>query len=123
MAKASLKTKGGTIITIEGTHEEVARIVSEFNRVDTVSQLKKEVSKRDLVKKEEKKRRGASDLIIELREEGFFDKPKGINEIGNELETKGHLYPITTLSGILIGLVRKRLLGRKKTDGKWVYGK
>jgi len=123
MVRASLKTKSGTIITVEGTHEEVAKIVSEFNRVDTIGQLKKEVSRRELVKKEDKKRRGASDLIIELREGGFFDKPKGINEIGNELEVKGHLYPVTTLSGVLIGLVRKKLLGRKKNDGKWVYGK
>ena len=72
---------------------------------------------------DENKRRAASDLIVELREDGFFAKPKTLGEIAEALERIGYIYPTTTLSGVVIGLVQKKLLGRKRVNGKWVYGK
>ena len=68
-------------------------------------------------------RSAASDLVVELKEDRFFDKPKGLAEISKALEEKGFIYPVTTLSGVVLGLVQKRLLGRKKLEGRWVYGK
>jgi hypothetical protein len=58
-----------------------------------------------------------------LKEDGFFDKRKGLAEISKALEEKGYIYPVTTLSGVMLGLVQKRLLGRRKVEGRWVYGK
>lgn len=123
MAKAVIKTKTGTSIVIEGTQEEVAKIVTDFDNRETIIRTKTEATKELVRKKEDKKRRGASNLIIELREEGFFDEAKTLGEIAAALEDKGYLYPVTTLSGVILGLVQKKLIGRKKTDGKWVYGK
>ncbi len=40
-----------------------------------------------------------------------------------KLEESGHLCPVTTLSGVMLGLVQKRLLSRVKRDGVWMYGK
>ena len=123
MPKAIIKSKTGTTITIEGTKEELARILSDFERTSIVREIKTKASKEAVKKKDENKRRAASDLIVELREDGFFAKPKTLREIAEALERIGYIYPTTTLSGVVIGLVQKKLLGRKRVNGKWVYGK
>ncbi len=74
-------------------------------------------------KRERKKQDSAKDHIVTLKEESFFDKPKPLSEVAKKLEESGHLYPVTTLSGVMLGLVQKRLLGRVKRDGVWMYGK
>ena len=88
-----------------------------------LQQAKKSIARTRTTKKVEKKREGASDLIVELRETGFFNKPKGLGDIAHVLEEKGYLYPVTSLSGVVLGLVKKRELRRKKHERKWVYGK
>ncbi len=123
MAKATIKSKSGAIITIEGTNQEISNILTMFEKTSVVGQAKEAIARVKSVKKEQKKRSAASDLIVELKEEGFFQKPKTLAEISNALEEKGYLYPTTSLSGVMLGLVQKRLMGRKKLKGKWVYGK
>ena len=70
-----------------------------------------------------KKRDSASDLIVGLKENGFFEKPKSLGDIATKLEEQGYLYAVTSLSGIVLGLVKKGHLRRKRLEGKWVYGK
>ena len=123
MAKATIKSKTGATITVEGTKEEVAKILSDFERTATIGYVKESISRKKIRKREEKKRKAASDLIVELKEEGYFDRPKSLTDIAQVLENRGYLYPTTTLSGVALGLVKKKLLSRKKIDGKWVYGK
>ena len=123
MAKATIKSKTGAVITIEGSEAEVSNILSNFERTAAVSHAKQVLTKNQGEKKENKKRSSASDLMIGLRERGFFDKPKGLNEIAEALEEEGFLYPVTTLSGVVLGLVQKKMLRRKKADRRWVYGK
>lgn len=123
MAKATIKSNTGAIITVEGTEKEVSNILAYFESTVSVSRAKETISKNNRAKKEQKKRMAASDLIVILKEDGYFDKPKSLAEIAKALEEKGYIYPVTTLSGVMIGLVQKKLLGRKKLDGKWVYGK
>ena len=123
MAKATIKSKTGAVITVEGSDKEVANILGVFERTAAVGHAKEKISKGQVIKKEEKKRSAASDLIIGMKEDGFFDKAKGLNEIGKALEEAGYIYPVTTLSGVMLGLVQKKLLGRKKTEGRWIYGK
>jgi len=123
MAKATIKSQSGAVIVIEGTEKEVSHILAVVERAATVAQVKEAVTKAHAVKREQKKRMAASDLVVELKEDGFFNKPKNLGEITNALEEKGYVYPMTTLSGVVIGLVQKKLLGRKRVEGKWVYGK
>jgi hypothetical protein len=123
MAKATIKSKSGTVITIEGSDTEVSSILATYEKSAVVGQVKEVAAKVTSEKKEQKKRAAASDLVVELKEEGFFDKPKGLADVARALEEKGYLYPVTTLSGVVLGLVQKRLLGRKKLEGRWVYGK
>jgi hypothetical protein len=123
MPKATVSLKDGTTVTIEGNQEEVAQMLVDFERLRGVGEVKKQVSVEKKKNKEVKKRATASDLIIEVKEEGFFDTPKTLNEIVEALEGRGYIYPATTLSAVVIGLVQEKLLGRKKIEGKWVYGK
>lgn len=123
MPKATIKSKAGAIITIEGSASEVANMLGTIERAATIGHAKEAVSRSKRAAKEDKKRSSASDLIIGLREEGFFEKPKSLGDISKALEEKGFLYPVTTLSGVVLGLVQKRNLRRKKTSGKWTYGK
>ncbi len=114
MAKATIKSKTGAMITIEGTEKEVSNILSNFERTSIVSQAKKSISRSQAEKKQEKKHRAVSDLIIELKEEGFFDKPKNLIEVVHVLEERGRITPITSLSGLMIGFVQKKIFSRKK---------
>lgn len=123
MAKATIKSRTGAVITIEGSDAEVSAIIATFERTSSVGPAKETISRRKTVEKEQRKRLAASDLVIELKEEGFFEKPRGLAEVSKALEERGYLYPVTTLSGVVLGLVQKKLLRRKKQDKRWVYGK
>ena len=123
MAKATIKSKTGAVITVEGSDSEVSNILSVFERTSAVSHAKEAATKNQARKKETKKRLAASNLVINLKEDGFFEKPKSLSDISKALEEQGYLYPITSLSGIVLGLVQKKNLRRKKIEGKWAYGK
>jgi len=123
MAKATIKASSGAIITVEGTHEEVAKIISNYEKTSIVGQAKEAIARTKSIKNNAKKREGASDLLIGLREAGFFTKPRTLAEMSDALEEKGFLYPNTTLSGVVLGLVKRKELRRKKMEGRWVYGK
>ena len=123
MPKVTIKSKTGALVTIEGTEGEVAAILAHYENRTSVIHAKEAISKGVVEKKDQKKRMAAADLIVGLKEDGQFDKPKSLTEIAEALEEKGYIYPITTLSGVMIGLVQRKLFGRKKVDGKWVYGK
>ena len=123
MAKATIKSSTGALITIEGSESELSSILATFERSTASGQAKGVVARQQEKKKAAKKRLGASDLVIELSEKGFFAKPKTLTEISTALEEGGFLYPVTTLSGVVLGLVKKKQLRRKKIDGRWAYGK
>ena len=123
MAKAVIQLKNGATVSIEGTQNEVAEILARFENTRVVSEIKQHVKVERAEKKGNKKRATATELIVELKEEGFFEKPRTFGEVTHALESRGYLYPGTTLSGVMLGLVQKKLLRRKKHEGKWVYGK
>ena len=81
MAKATIKSKTGALITIEGTEKEVSNVLAHLEITATVGRAKEEIKKGNVVKKEQKKRAAASDLIIGLKEDGYFEKPKSLNYI------------------------------------------
>src|SRR5690348_12508318 len=118
MVKAEINKKDGTRIVIDGTEKEVKRILNLIAEdTPTKSQKMKRVSET------KKGKMSIGDMILELKEEGFFDSPKSLIEIKNSLSAKGGIYEVTTLSASVIRLVRKRILGRVKQDSKWMYVK
>ena len=60
-------------------------------------------------------------LISGLVDGGFFKTPKELGAIKVALEEGGHFYPVTTLSPVLLRLVRKKVLRRIKDKKRWTY--
>ncbi len=117
MAKAHIITKDGTKVTIEGTPQEVASLVT---------QLKGGIPQTSVISKTTKKHKGQAkatpvNLISEFIDGGFFKKPKELGAIKIALEEQGHYYPVTSLSPALLRLVRKRQLRRIKDKKRWLY--
>ena len=122
MAKATITNDKGLKIVVEGSPEEVQEIIRQASggtaRGGSASRAQK-VTK--AAAKAVKRLPSATDAIQELNEEGFFDKPKGLADIKQKLADQGMIYPVTTLSGVVLGLVRRRKLGRVRQDGRWSY--
>ena len=116
MAKAHLTTKSGTTITIEGTQEEVASLIALFDGGAAKPRVRLSKRRASVAGKS-----GPVDLISELIDGGFFKKPKELGSIKLALEEQGHYYPVTTLSPILLRLVRKKELRRIKDKKRWLY--
>ena len=131
MAKALITTNAGTKISIEGSSSEIKEIIPVIKRLEGGADRISDESAVDYgVFKNKRKRinsiqksNTATDVILALREQDYFDKPKNLLEIKNALEEQGMIYPVTTLSPILLRLVRKRLIGRVKSDKRWCYVK
>lgn len=126
MAKASIKSKSGTTILIEGTDSEVARIVTLLeDRGGNETGLRRRRTPQPMMAKERENNAkfNATDGILRLREEGFFNKQKTLLDIKRALDEQGLIYPLTTLSGVVLKQVRKRNLRRIKEKKNWEYVK
>jgi hypothetical protein len=64
---------------------------------------------------------GPIDHIREMLGDDFFKKPKGITDVKAELENRGHHIAITSLSGPLQRLVKRKELRRQRNEGRYVY--
>jgi hypothetical protein len=124
MAKAKITTSKGTKILIEGEPAEISQILTAIKSEESFSARNEVTHSVGLRKRTiQQKNNTATDIVISLRETGYFDKPKTLLDIKNALEEQGMIYPMTTLSGVLLKQVRKRTLGRIKQNKKWSYVK
>lgn len=125
MPQAHIETRSGTKISIEGTAEEISKIIADLERHEHFLTFRFERKKE--IKREEKKntetRQTLTDSIIKLKEENFFDQPRSLKDIQEFLRARGMIYPTTTLSGVLIILIRRGELGRIREEGLWKYVK
>ena len=115
MAKAQIITGRGTKITIEGEAEEVAFLIDRFDSSSSPS-IAAATKQNRLSSKA-----GPQDRILALVAAGFFKRPQGLGAIRAALIEQGHFYPVTTLSPVLLRLVRNRLLRRIKENNVWSY--
>lgn len=121
MAKAHIALTDGTKITIEGTSDEVAALVSKLSTSTPPSSKDKRRSGKTSEQSTSKSKYGPVDLISALIDGGFFKKPKELGSIRLALEEQGHYYPVTTLSPLMLRLVRKKHLRRLKDKKRWLY--
>jgi len=56
MAKATIKSSTGAVITVEGNEEEVSRILSAYEKSSGVGQAKEATAPNKVVKRDEPKR-------------------------------------------------------------------
>src|ERR1039457_5650618 len=120
MAKARILASDGAEVNVEGSPSEIAALLREMNiKPGHLGSS----SKPDPVAKPIAKsgRATLADLLDELIGDQFFKKPKGLGQVRKQLGDLGHHYPLTSLSGPLMGYVRKRKLRRFKESGKYLY--
>jgi len=115
MAKAHITTKEGALITIEGTPAEVAAITEKLGGAMAPSLQKGSKHRQSKLKPT------PMGLLGSLIDGNFFKKPKDLAAVKVALEEMGHIYPMTTLSPILLRLVRKHQLRRIKEKNRWFY--
>jgi hypothetical protein len=118
MAKAQVTTSNGARITIEGTADEVAALVRQL---DGSSARQPKGRAPAPARRENRPVAGPMSLLSELIDGGFFKKPKELSAIKHALEEQGHFYPVTSLSPVVLRLVRKRQLRRIRDKKRWLY--
>jgi hypothetical protein len=114
MVKAVMTTRDGATVTIEGSQDEVAALLARFGEKRGVGEAR---SKGSLAKSKPT----PMGLISELIVEGFFREPKELGAVGLALKERGHFYPVTTLSTLMLRLVRRKELRRIKDKKRWTY--
>ena len=75
------------------------------------------------ITKSQKKPTSITSFITFLSKEGFFDTPKTLKEISNELARRGYHYQTSSLTNPIQILLRKRSIGRIIVNGQWAYVK
>ena len=121
MVRAEINTASGMKIVVDGTSEEVNAVVAYVKSREGGTAEKH--APREIEKKSRSGKKNLSDLILALRDEGFFDSPKNISEVKTALDEKAHFYPLPSVSTRLIRLVRRGEMGRVKSGSKWTYVK
>lgn len=95
--------------------------LSELAGTEVETRLKK--NQRKPKKNNQKDMSGATGGLRVSVDEGYFDSPKQLPEIIEQLKREGRHYSSATISMGLLNLVRERVLTRfrDKGDKKWKY--
>jgi len=117
MPKATYSAPSGATVVVEGAQDEVISIVRllELNAQTRVQPIAIEAGRAN------SGRTTPMGLLLALIAQGFFSKPKELGSVKLVLEEGGHFYPTTTLSPLMLRLVRRRELRRIKDKGHWLY--
>jgi len=117
MPTASIILPGGAKVVIDGTQAEVAGLIAKFQAGPPSEQTGSKKSS----EKAAAKRMGPLGLLVDLTDAGFFKTPQELGAVRVALEERGHFYPTTSLSPLLLRLVRSKQLRRIKTNKRWTY--
>jgi hypothetical protein len=117
MPKAVITTQQGATVAIEGSEAEVRSLLGLFAQ----DQRKPELADEQRSKPQAKARPTPMGLLSDLIAEGFFATPKDLGTVRLALEERGHFYPVTTLSPLMLRLVRRKELRRIKDRKRWTY--
>jgi len=122
MAKADLTLPDGTTVAIDGSPDEITKILSAFGPGRAAPASKRRSRRGGATPgRAPRSGKGPTAYIIQLREEGFFKSKRSLGDIQKKLEEQGHIYAITSLSPILVTLVRRKDLRRVKEGKRWAY--
>ena len=118
MAKALITLQGGATVAIEGSQDEVAALLARFNGDEQGGSR----SSRQLGDRHAKTAKTTPmGLLLEMIAAGFFGEPKELSAVRLALQEQGHFYPVTTLSPLMLRLVRRKELRRIKDKKRWTY--
>lgn len=117
MPTASITLSGGAKVVIEGTQAEVAELVARFQG-DSPPEI---AGPERPTQRARSRLTGPLSLIGDLIDAGFFKTPQELGAVKSALEAQGHFYPTTSLSPLMLRLVRGKQLRRIKTNKRWTY--
>lgn len=107
-------------MTIEGKPAELKQTMDLFHKKSN-SPRPKSIHNHE---KNSKKDASFIDLIIDLKDAGFFKKPRPLSEIKQKLAERGYHYQSTSMTRPLQRALRADILGRRKIEsGVWGYVK
>lgn len=117
MATASVTLPSGAKVVIEGTQAEVADLLTKLQACSPHAQQRSEKKTTNA----SVKREGPMRLLIDLIDADFFKTPQELGAVRVALEAQGHFYPTTSLSPLMLRLVRGKQLRRIKNQKRWTY--
>jgi hypothetical protein len=128
MAKATLNLPDGTVVTVEGSPDEIARITSLHSQSvggnAAPPRRKTSTPKKRSPKAaagERRNKEGPQSQILELKAEDFFKEKRSLRDVQRKLEEMGHIYSLNNITSPLIRLVRNKTFRRIKDEGVWYY--
>jgi hypothetical protein len=116
MPKAVYSAPSGATITVEGTQDEV---VSVLRLLEATAKSPTETPQDSPILRQG--RTTPMGLLVGMMSRGFFNQPRELGAVKVALEEEGQFYPTTTLSPLMLRLVRRRELRRIKEKGRWMY--
>ena len=100
--------------------EELRKIIEDHERRISALEKQQKPSKKSKVVKQE-----TESIILNLKDNGFFNEAKTISQIKDALHTRGKIIKTTSLPYYLLKLVRNGSLKRKQEiiekKKTWVY--
>jgi hypothetical protein len=117
MPTASITLPTGAKVIIKGSQAEVAELLAKFQSGSPSTARRPE----NPSVRADHKRAGPLRLINDLIDADFFKSPQELGAVRMALEAQGHFYPTTSLSPLMLRLVRNRQLRRIKTQKRWGY--
>jgi hypothetical protein len=120
MAKAQIEGPDGVSIKLEGTPDEISAVLNTV-KAGASKNGRRAGQRTRASKKVASGKTTVTTLAEDLRNEGFFKKPKTLGEVRSRLADLGHNYPLTGLSGPMRREVKGKKLRRFKEKGKYVY--
>ena len=120
MVKTAITTKGGSRVVIQGTPEEVAELVKRIEGAGPEPYAARSKIRAPKVRSAEP---SIKDYVLELRDGGLFKEPQRLGDVQKALKLEGHIVPRTTLSGVMLGLVKKKELRRLEEKDGYRYVK
>jgi hypothetical protein len=131
MATANFELPNGTKVLIEGSPEEIARVLELYRHPpgDSGGSPKRAVTRRgpsttSTEARPEASSRGRTGIMQQLRlliSEQFFDARQTLSNVQSKLEELGHIYPQNQISTPLRRLVQSRELRRLREGKTWIY--
>jgi len=130
MTKAHLELPNGTKVEIDGTAEDVAKLLATFAGSAAPSAASKKPRRRRAVSTKpvgssprKSSQTGPRNHIRELITEDYFKTKRNLGDVQKRLEEKGHIYAQESLSGPMLRLTQAGELRRLKDGGRgpWQY--
>ena len=109
---------------VEKKIEKAILVIADHEK--RIKNLEKKLSENQTIKKapgKKSSKKGINDLILDLKSEGFFNKPQSREDIVKKLSQDGFRHKADSLNQPLQNLLRQKELARRGEPRKWKYVK